>query len=151
MRNNYSSIIVFLALLLFQSVQAQTTQKNLINYQGVARTAAGELMADESMNIGIALRFGSPMATTAYEETHTLSTDSNGVFSIQIGNGNVISGNYDLLPWGSLSSFVTVSVNGMEVGITEMTAVPYAIIAGNVQWETDGVKIVNKNWGGGTC
>jgi len=129
MKKNYT--ILLITLLFCGSLFAQEAQKNLINYQGVARNAFNELMANEPMNLGLAIRFGSASSTIAYEETHNLTTDANGVFSLKIGNGNSVSGNYDNLAWGSDAAYVTVSINGSEIGTTELMAVPYAISSGD--------------------
>ncbi|MEX0289599.1 MAG: hypothetical protein AB3N14_10865 [Flavobacteriaceae bacterium] len=142
-------ILIFwaISMLHFQCIWAQDVQKNHINYQAVARSAGGELMANETIDIGIALKFGASTATAIYQETHRVSTDVNGVFSLKIGAGNVLSGNYAALPWGTMACFATVSLNGTEIGTTEMMAVPYAISAGNVLWEDSGAGISNKTPG----
>ncbi len=131
MNKNYTSIIVLVTYLFFGALSAQETQKNFINYQGVARNATNEIMAGEDMTIGIALKFGAANSTVLYEENHSITTDANGVFSLLIGNGSATQGNYNNLPWGSAATFVSVSMNGNEVGTTEMMAVPYAISSGN--------------------
>ncbi len=129
MKKNY--IILLIAILFSGTGIAQTLQKNYINYQGVARSAGNELMASEDMTIGISLRFGASNEAIEYEENHALTTDANGVFSLKIGSGSTVSGDYDTLPWGSLATYVTVAINGNEVGTTEMMAVPYAISSGD--------------------
>ncbi len=124
----------------------QAQQKNYINYQGVARNSDNELMEQENIEIGIALKFSSADATALYQETHSVTTDANGVFNLQIGSGNSGSGSYANLPWGE-ATFVAVSFNGAEVGTTELMAVPYAMASGSQQWETNGNDIENKNVG----
>ncbi len=125
-------------------VQAQ--QKNFINYQGVARNSENELMEQETLNIGIALKFGSADATDQYKESHSVTTDANGVFNLQIGSGVSNGGSYANLPWGD-AVFVTVSFNGAEVGTTELMAVPFAIASGDNVWKANGNDIENKNVG----
>ncbi len=129
MKKDY--IIILIAILFSGTGIAQTLQKNFINYQGVARSASNELMTSENMTISIALRFGSANAIAQYEENHNITTDANGVFSLKIGNGSTVSGDFNNLPWGSLATYVTVLMNGNEVGTTEMMAVPYAISSGD--------------------
>ncbi len=124
----------------------QAQQKNYINYQGVARNSDNELMEQETIDIGIALKFGSADADAQYEESHSITTDANGVFNLQIGSGNSNSGSYSNLPWGQ-ATFVVVSFNGVEVGTTELMAVPYSMASGSQQWETNGNDIENKNVG----
>ncbi len=129
------------------SSYAQETQKNYINYQGVANEATGDAIINTPISIQIALKFGSPSAVASYLETHSVTTDANGVFSLQIGNGTVVSGNYNTLNWGTMASYITVWLNGAEVGTTELVAVPYAISSGDTQWQLNGTDIENKNTG----
>ena len=145
MKRNYVSVLVIVAMMCGSFI-LNAQQKNYINYQGVVRDADNELMVEESVEIGIALKFGSANAPIQYEESHFITTDINGVFSLQIGSGISNSGNYDNLPWGEVS-FVTVSFNGSELGTTELMAVPYAITSGSDQWIVNGNAIVNKNIG----
>jgi len=124
---------MLLLTVLVGSIQAQTPQSNFINYQGVARSDDGELLLETNITLGISLRFGAENATVAYLENHTLNTDANGVFSLRIGNGTVVSGNYSSLPWGSAAAFISVSIDGSPIGTTEIMAVPYAISSGDGQ------------------
>jgi len=124
---------------------AQETQKKYINYQGVARNADGNLMISESLTIGVKLNFGS--SESSFEETHDLTTDANGVFSLLIGNGTAVAGEYNTLPWGSFATFASISINGNEIGTTELMAVPHALSSADNQWHTIGNDIENKNGG----
>ena len=131
MKTNYYSLLILFTLLLCSTAGAQMKQKNFINYQGVARDANNDLMEQEDLEMGIALKFGSANGIAAYSESHNVTTDANGVFSLKIGNGNVTTGIYEDLPWSSGATFVTISINGNEIGTTEMMAVPYAITSGD--------------------
>lgn len=147
MRKVYTSFILLFIMLFGAMSIAQEQQKSYINYQGVARKADGTLMAGESLTIGIGLKFGSASSETLYEESHNLIADTSGVFSLKIGNGNAISGIYDDLPWGSFATFASVSMNGGEIGTTELMAVPYALSSADNQWHIMGDDIENKNGG----
>lgn len=144
MKRNYVLLAMAFALGMLNTVLAQS--RNYINYQGVARDVDGQLMEQEDLTIGVKLRFGSATAPLAYEESHNLTTDANGVFSLQIGKGDVVSGSYAGLNWQEVP-FLTVSLNGVEVGTTELMAVPYAISSGDKQWEVNGDAIINRNTG----
>ena len=131
MKRKYAFTV--LSLMLSLVAWAQTGQSNFINYQGVARDGQGQLMADTQMTLQLALRFGSPNDGVAYEENHTVATDANGVFSLQIGSGATTTGNYETLPWGNQAAFISVSLDGTPLGTTEIMAVPYAISSGDAQ------------------
>ena len=135
MKQNYLLIFTVFACFTISigDGNAQTSQKNYINYQGVARDATGIVLSDTQLNIEISLKFGSENATTVYEENHLVTTDDNGVFSLRIGAGNSILGDYDTLSWGRDAAFITTTINGSRVGSTEMMAVPYALSSGDGQ------------------
>ena len=139
--------IILLSLCISLIGYAQELQKNYINYQGVASDASGDAITNTVISIQIALKFGNVTATASYIENHSITTDANGVFSLQIGNGSLVSGAYNVADWGTEASYITVSLNGTEVGTTEMVAVPYAISSGDTQWVVNGTDIENKNTG----
>ncbi|CAZ95962.1 MULTISPECIES: C1q-like domain-containing protein [Zobellia] len=147
MKRKYYRILTVLSLLFLGTLMVQAQQKNFINYQGVARNSDNELMAQETMEISIALKFGSADAVVQYQESHSVTTDANGVFSLQIGSGNRSTGSFANLPWGE-ATFVTVSFNGAEAGTTELMAVPYAMASGDKRWTVNGADIENVNTGG---
>ena len=118
-----------MALLISSIVYSQQQQK-YINYQGVARDASNELIVSQSINIEVALRFGTTSGAALYAETHTVTTDGSGVFSLLIGNGTVLNGVYNNLEWGVLAPYATISLNGTEVGTVELYAVPYSNASG---------------------
>ncbi|MDO6516316.1 C1q-like domain-containing protein [Zobellia uliginosa] len=149
MKRKYHQILTVLSLLFLGTLMVQAQQKNFINYQGVARNSDNELMGQETIEIGIALKFGSADAVAQYQESHSVTTDANGVFSLQIGSGNSSTGSYANLPWGE-ATFVTFSFNGAEAGTTELMAVPYAMASGDKRWAVNGVDIENVNAGGVT-
>jgi len=131
MKKNY--FLAFLGLFIGLTAFSQTPQRNFINYQGLARGTADELLVNTNLDLEITLRFGSNNAVAAYEEGHSLTTDANGVFSLRIGSGNRLFGDYETLPWGSEAAFISVTINGNPVGTTEIMAVPYAISSGDAQ------------------
>ena len=125
--------ILCISFLCSVSFFAQEAQKKYINYQGLARNADNQLMANETMLIGLELTIGSPAASPSYIENHTVSTDANGVFSLKIGNGELVGGDYNNISWGEGATFVSVSINGVKVGTTEMMAVPFALSSGDAK------------------
>ncbi len=146
MNKKLQLLILFLSIGIYTTIFAQTQQSNFINYQGVASDAAGAVMADQSITVGIVLRYATTGAAE-YAENHSITTDANGVFSLKIGNGAATTGTYNTFQWPGIAVFATVSINGTEIGTTELLAVPYAINAGNVQWYANGNDIENANSG----
>ncbi len=147
MKKVINNVILLSLLLICTLVSAQSVQKNFINYQGVAKNASGDILAEESINIQIALKFGAPDIAASYVENHTITTNANGIFALLIGNGTPVTGDFDTLQWGGIASYVTISLNGAEIGTNELMAVPYAITSGDTRWISNGNDIENINSG----
>ena len=81
-----------------------------------------------------------------YIETHTVSTNTNGLVSIEIGTGNVSMGNFSSIDWSEGTYFIKtdVDLNGgtrfKTIGTSQLISVPYAMYAqkaGSAVTETD--------------
>jgi hypothetical protein len=91
-----------LIILLFPIIGlAQSPQK--INFQSVIRNNLGEVQSNKSVSLRISILSGSINGSSVYSETHTKTTDANGIISLQIGNGSTLSGVFANI--GKFSSF----------------------------------------------
>lgn len=111
---------------------AQAPEK--INYQALARDPFGNPIISQSINMRFTIHSGTPTGTTVYQETHSATTDEQGVFSLEIGGGTVISGVFSDIDWGSSSHFLQIEmdfqVTGyVDMGTTQLISVPYALYA----------------------
>jgi hypothetical protein len=129
------SIILASALLL--NAKAQTPQG--INYQGVARNAAGTELLNQAIGLELSILDGSPSGTIVYTETHNKTTDANGLFTLVIGQGTPTLGTFSGINWGAGNGkFLKVSMDASGgtsytlLGTSQMMSVPYALFAGNV-------------------
>ncbi len=134
MKSFYSFI---LAVVLFFNVNAQTPQG--FNYQGIARNAAGVELANQAIGLQISILDGSASGTTVYTETHNLTTDANGLFSLSIGGGTATQSTFTGINWAvGGSKWLKISMdaaggsNYQLVGSSQLMSVPYALFAGNV-------------------
>ncbi|WP_169739240.1 tail fiber domain-containing protein [Dyadobacter crusticola] len=127
-----STFIIVLICCLPFFTQAQSA-RDFFTFQGVARTADGKVAANQN----ISLRFGiHPLfSPNIYQEEHTSLTNEQGVFTVMVGSGNVISGTFSNIDWESGYYFlhIEMDVNGgsnyISVGSTQLVSVPYAIHA----------------------
>jgi hypothetical protein len=134
MKNIYT---IILAVALFLNVHAQTPQG--FNYQGVARSAAGVELVNQAIGIQIAILDGSPTGTAVYTETHALTTDANGLFTLTIGGGTATVGTFAGINWAvgggkwlQVSMDATGGTAYQLLGSSQLLSVPYALFAGNV-------------------
>lgn len=104
------------------------------NYQAVLRDAEGQLRAEEQVTLEVAIRQGESMDNPLYTESHTVTTNPLGLVTLTVGAGT--SGDdFGAIDWGAGPYFVTISVDGVEFGTSQLLSVPYAKYAdraGNV-------------------
>jgi hypothetical protein len=92
------------------------------NYQAVARNAAGTVLANQNVGFRFSILQGSSAGTIVYSETHDLNTDGQGVVSLVIGNGSVISGSFTALDWSKGPYYLKVEMDptgGTSYTLTE--------------------------------
>ena len=108
---------------------------NAFQYQAVVRDATGNVLSSDTISLKFSILSGSVTGTTVYSETHNDTTNQFGLISIQIGNGTVIIGNFNLIDWGNNIFFLKVEIdvnagtNYQEMGTSQLLAVPYALHA----------------------
>jgi Chaperone of endosialidase/Collagen triple helix repeat (20 copies) len=126
-------------LLLFVATTAKAQNiPQRINYQAVARNLAGQPLTSQSVSVRFSIREGSPDGLSLYQETHTTTTSAFGLFTLQIGAGNIISGNIGNVDWTSGGKWLRVEMdpnggtNYLLLGSSEFVSVPYALEAGRV-------------------
>ncbi|MDD3738463.1 MAG: tail fiber domain-containing protein [Lentimicrobiaceae bacterium] len=128
--------LVILLSLLSISLMGQVPQK--INYQAVARNAAGTPIANKQIAVKFTIRTGSSSGSEVFSERHTPWTNSLGTFNAIIGYGNPIYGSFGAINWGTGTKWLQIGVdehggtNYVDMGTFEMLSVPYARLAQDV-------------------
>lgn len=128
-----------LAFLLFiiggfaTALSAQAPQK--INYQGTARNAAGQPIANQFIALRISILDSSALGTAVYAETFAITTNALGLYNVAIGNGTVISGNFNNINWALYDKFIKVEMDPaggtsyVMLGTSQILSSPYALRA----------------------
>jgi len=122
------------------------------NYQAVVRDGTGEVIANDNVTMRFTVIETTASGGTAYQEIQSLNTNQFGLVSAVIGQGNVITGTFADIEWGSDKHYLKVEVNtgpGYQfLGTAQLMSVPYALSAGGQNWEsTIGNNIQNSNIG----
>ncbi len=136
---------LLLAVLLTASVFAQTPEK--MSYQAVIRNSENTLITGQVVGMQISIMQGAADGTTVYSETQTPTSNTNGLVSIEIGNGTVVSGDFTTIDWANGPYFIKTETDpdgGTSYTITgtsQLLSVPYALYAktAGVIEETDPV------------
>ena len=95
---------LLVAVLLTAGVFAQIPEK--LSYQAIIRDASNNLVSSQSIGMQISILQGSTSGTIVYAETHTPMTNINGMVSIEIGGGTVVSGNFTTIDWSNGPYFI---------------------------------------------
>ena len=136
MKKLYTFIV---ASLLSMSTFAQAPE--MMSYQAVVRDAADNLVASSPVGMQISILQGSPSGTAAYVETHNPTSNQNGLVSIEIGNGTLVSGDFATIDWANGPYYVktetdpTGGTSYTITGTSQLLSVPYALHAGNAYWD----------------
>ena len=139
MKKLYTFIV---ASLLCMSTFAQSPE--MMSYQAVVRDAADNLVASSPVGMQISILQGSTSGTASYVETHTPTSNQNGLVSIEIGNGTSVSGDFSTIDWANGPYFIktetdpTGGTSYTITGISQLLSVPYALYAKNTAaWQTN--------------
>lgn len=112
---------------------AQVPQK--ISYQAIARQASGAVLPNQSIGVEFIIYQNSPTGTVVYKENHNTSTNSFGLFSLFIGGGTPVFGNFSSINWSTGIYFIETLIDPIggtsytSVGTQQLMSVPYALYA----------------------
>lgn len=112
---------------------AQTPEK--VSYQAIVRANDNSLVVNSMVSIRLLIRQNTTTGNTVYQETHTKSTNANGLVSLEIGTGIASIGSFNQIPWTQGPYFIETQVditggsNYNIIGISQLLSVPYALHA----------------------
>lgn len=132
-KNLINLLVLFVTSLVFSQVPPE-----LISYRAIALNAAGNIISND--DIGIRISILDATFNPIFVETHIKHTDANGAYNLNIGGGSFISGTvFSNINWGGGNRHLKIEIdpNGginytINVGITQLLSVPYALLAKNV-------------------
>ena len=144
-------LLILNAACCLQHSEAQAPQA--IPYQAVARDNSGNPIVNQLISLRFTIRNGSAVGTIVYRETQSKTTNLLGLFTANIGQGTVVSGNFTTVDWALGSKFMQVEMDAtggnayIDMGTQQLLSVPYALNAGNGNWNKTGNNISNSNIG----
>lgn len=120
------SIVLFTVLVL-GCVAGFSQMPGTFKYQAVFRSSEGEIRANETFGLEISIVKGSDEGERVFFESHSVTTNSHGLFTIVIGADNKDA--FNAIDWTQGPYFLKTTVNGTTLGVTELLSVPYALVA----------------------
>ncbi|MBP9932941.1 MAG: hypothetical protein KBF25_04555, partial [Chitinophagaceae bacterium] len=127
--------LLCLIALLAMALNTYSQAPYLFNYQGIARQSDGTPLAAQNIQLKIGI-FEKPDAQQAsYLEHHVVRTNAFGLYVLQIGAGDSLSGSMKSVNWESGTTYIKIWLdplmqgNYAETGTTQLLSVPYALYA----------------------
>ena len=121
------------AILLTATTFAQTPEK--MSYQAVVRDSGDALVTNQAVGMQISILQTTATGTAVYVETQTPTTNINGLVTLEIGTGSVVSGDFTTIDWSADSYFIktetdpTGGTSYTITGTSQLLSVPYALHA----------------------
>ena len=106
-----------------------------INFQALARDAAGKPLVNQQVAVRIAFSSRGGAPETHYSELHQVYTDALGLFNLTAGAGQPVQGQFSDIPWSGQQIWMDVALQwSSAIGFdwmqsVQLRAVPYAFHA----------------------
>ena len=114
------------------------------------RNSSGAVLASTNISVRFTIRDSVATGAIKYRETFSVTTTAQGMFSVNVGQGTVVTGTFAGINWGTNAKFMQVEMDPaggssyIDMGTQQMMSVPYALNAGNAF-----THYVGEVWGGG--
>jgi hypothetical protein len=125
-------ILTFIsAVFLTASLWAQAPNKR--SFQTVVRNNLGKLVVNKTIGVRLSILKTTSTGTAVYVETHSKTSNVNGLLTLEVGMGTVTTGTFATINWSQGPYFLKteMDVNGGTnysiTGVTEFVSVPYAL------------------------
>lgn len=103
--------------------------QNGFQYQAVVRNIDGSVIANHNINIKFSMIQNSADGEIIYSETQQVKTSSDGLLNVEIGKGNVITGDFNQINWAKGLFFIKTEIDKGDgftnSGTQELLSVPY--------------------------
>ncbi|MFC4163959.1 collagen-like protein [Epilithonimonas zeae] len=119
------------------AVMAFSQVQDAMSYQAIIRNSNNELVKSQNVGMRFSILKGSATGPVVYSEIQSQPTNGNGLVTVKIGSGNLLSGSFSSIDWGSDTYFIKIetdptgSSNYTITGTSQLLSVPYALYAKN--------------------
>ena len=103
--------------------------------QMVVRNAAGALVVNQPIGLRLGIRQGSSSGVLVFQETHTPTTNANGLANVEVGGGQTLMGNMASINWDAGPYFLCTEIdatggNNYNLStVQQLLSVPYALFS----------------------
>jgi len=129
--------IAFCIVIIMNFFHSFSQAPEMFKYQSIARDVNGLEMPNANIGIRISIHDLSASGTIVFQETHAVTTNDFGLFTLSIGGGTAVSGSMSSVDWSIGSKYIEIEgdltggTNYVAFGTTELLSVPYSLYANN--------------------
>ena len=130
-------VTILISVFVTAGVFAQSPER--MSYQAIVRDLNNSLVINQEVGMQISILQGSISGSAVYEEIFNLTTNGNGLVTVEIGGGTPVSGDFSNIDWANGPYFIKTETdpsggtNYSITGISQLLSVPYALHAKNVE------------------
>jgi len=117
------TLFILISLFALSIIKAQTP--NQFKYQAVLRDVSSNVLSNQQVSVEVAILEGDVLGTSVFTETHSVTTNAQGLININIGSINDLG----FIDWSADTYFIQISVDGNIMGTSQLLSVPYALSA----------------------
>ena len=128
--------LLILTFFIFGILYSQAPQS--FKYQAIARNSNGTPIINTTIGLKITIRSGNANGTAVYSESFAPVSNAIGIFTVNIGEGTPLSGNFSDIDWGADKYFLNVAIdpeggsNYTDMGTTQFVSVPYSLYTASI-------------------
>ena len=133
--SNPKRLLAAFIAILFTVATANAQAPQLMSFQSVIRNSSGALVTNHSVGLRLSILKDSVTGTAVYTETQTATANANGLVTLQVGGGTVVSGTFSSIDWSAGPYYIKSEIDptgGTSYGIagtTQLLSVAYALYA----------------------
>lgn len=140
------TVLLFIAMIISTGIVAQAP--STFSFQAVIRDTNNQIVANSPIGMKTAIIQGSTDGTIVYQEIYHPNpmTNINGLVTLEVGNGLVLSGDFATINWSDGPYFIKTEADPTGgttytiTGIVQLMSVPYALhaqTADNLSYEIE--------------
>jgi hypothetical protein len=132
---------LLLVIVISAGAFSQAPQK--ISYQAIVRNASNALVTNSNIGMQVSILQGSSTGIAFFVERHFPTTNANGLVTVEIGTGVLVSGNFTTIDWSAGPYYLKTETdlnggaNYTISGTTQILSVPYALFAKKAETATE--------------
>ena len=141
---------IFIAFVLLCGIVMLHAQPQKMSYQAVVRNSNNELVVNQQVGVRVSILEDSVNGPMIYRETHTPTTNVNGLITIMIGEGlHPYTNTLTDVKWGKHIHYLSVEIapaggtNYTISGTQQMVSVPYAFYSESAKYVDTAIYAVN--------